>query len=63
LKKFTNESTDYGPPEFEVPIDNPTNEDSNKTLKRESAKKVVSLDSIEDNIPLKVLKRNIKKEK
>ncbi|QCD93968.1 Replication factor A [Vigna unguiculata] len=64
LKKFTNESTDSSPLRFEVPTDNPSTEDSNKTPKIESAKKVLSLDSIEeDNIPLKVLKQNIKKEK
>jgi len=28
LKKFTNESTDYGPPAVEVPKDNPSTDDS-----------------------------------
>jgi len=64
LKKFTNESTDCGPLAVEVPKYNPSTDDSNNPLKRESTKKVLSLDSIEeDNILLKVLKHNIKKKK
>jgi len=40
------------------------NDDANSSLKRKYENKTVSLESIEeDNFPLKLLKRNIKKEK
>jgi len=39
------------------------NDDANSSLKRKSKNKTVSLDFIEkDNLPFKLLKRNIKKE-
>jgi len=40
------------------------NDDANSSLKRKSENNTVFLESIEeDNVPLKILKRNIKKEK
>ena len=64
MNKFSNESTDCDPPPVELPQENPSTDESNNPLKRESTQKVLSLESIEeDNIPLKVLKRNIKTEK
>jgi len=40
------------------------NDDANSSLKRKSENKTVLLESIEeDNVPLKILNRDIKKEK
>ncbi|QCD87569.1 hypothetical protein DEO72_LG3g2106 [Vigna unguiculata] len=64
LAKFTNKMIDSSSQSLELIKDNATLDDANNSLKRESVKKTVSLDSIEeDNVPLKLLKRNIKKEK
>ncbi|QCE11278.1 hypothetical protein DEO72_LG10g2511 [Vigna unguiculata] len=64
LVRFTKETIECGSQSHELIKDNATNDDANCSLKIESAKKTASLDSIkEDNVPLKLLKRNIKKEK
>ncbi|QCD78217.1 Nucleic acid-binding [Vigna unguiculata] len=62
--RFTKETIESGSQSPELIQDNPTNDDANSSHKRESGKKTASLESIEeDNVPLKLLKRNIKKEK
>ncbi|QCD87483.1 hypothetical protein DEO72_LG3g2019 [Vigna unguiculata] len=64
LVRFTKETIESASQSPHLIEDNPTNDDANSSLKRESGKKTASLDSIEeDNVPLKLLKRNIKKEK
>ncbi|XP_027905828.1 uncharacterized protein LOC114165385 [Vigna unguiculata] len=64
LVRFTKETIESGSQSPELIEDNPTNDDANSSHKRESRKKAASLESIEeDNVPLKLLKRNIKKEK
>ncbi|QCD77262.1 hypothetical protein DEO72_LG1g884 [Vigna unguiculata] len=64
LVQFTKETIECGSQSPELIQDNPTNDDANSSHKRESGKKTASLESIEeDNVPLKLLKRNIKKEK
>ena len=64
LVRFTKETIESGSQSLELIEDNPTNDDGNNSHKREYGKKTASLDSIEeDNVPLKLLKRNIKKEK
>ncbi|XP_027912743.1 uncharacterized protein LOC114172485 [Vigna unguiculata] len=64
LVRFTKETIECGSQSPELIQDNPTNDDANSSHKRESGKKTASLESIEeDNVPLKLLKRNIKKEK
>ncbi|XP_027932008.1 uncharacterized protein LOC114187830 [Vigna unguiculata] len=64
LVRFTKETIECGSQSPELIQDNPTNDDANSSHKREYGKKTASLESIEeDNVPLKLLKRNIKKEK
>ena len=64
LVRFTKETIECGSQSLELIQDNPTNDDANSSHKRESGKKTASLEFIEeDNVPLKLLKRNIKKEK
>ncbi|QCD94010.1 Replication factor A [Vigna unguiculata] len=64
LVRFTKEIIESGSQSPDLIENNPTNDDANSSLKRKSGKKTASLDSIEeDNVPLKLLKRNIKKEK
>ncbi|XP_027941291.1 uncharacterized protein LOC114195095 [Vigna unguiculata] len=64
LVRFTKETIESGSQSPELIQDNPTNDDASSSHKRESGKKTASLESIEeDNVPLKLLKRNIKKEK
>ncbi|QCD95798.1 Replication factor A [Vigna unguiculata] len=64
LVRFTKETIECGSQSPELIQDNPTNDDVNSSHKRESRKKTASLESIEDdNVPLKLLKRNIKKKK
>ncbi|QCD94166.1 Replication factor A [Vigna unguiculata] len=64
LARFTKEIIECESQSLDLIKDNATNDDGNSSLKRESAKKTASLESIEeDTVPLKLLKRNIKKEK
>ncbi|QCE04120.1 Replication factor A [Vigna unguiculata] len=64
LVRFTKETIECASQSPDLIKDTATNEDGNTSLKRESAKKTLSLESIEeDTVPLKLLKRNIKKEK
>ncbi|XP_027916000.1 uncharacterized protein LOC114175441 [Vigna unguiculata] len=61
---FTKETIECGSQSPDLIKDNATNDDGNSSLKREFAKKTASFESIEeDSVPLKLLKRNIKKEK
>ncbi|QCE00615.1 Replication factor A [Vigna unguiculata] len=64
LVRFTKETIECASQSPDLIKDTATNEDGNTSLKRENAKKTLSLESIkEDIVPLKLLKRNIKKEK